>query len=125
MKEQHQWHQRKLVGLKPGDKAWWIFGGFGKPEVITITGECDEGDGYAAFSQRWADEHPDIDPDDPECVPGAIHTCNGFLAKTHGEARKESLRIAKELRVEYAAQQYYNTQVVQYLDWVIARGGKH
>jgi hypothetical protein len=121
-KQQHQWHQRKLMSLKPGDKAYWISGNWGKPEVITITGECDEGDGYTAFSQRFADEYP---PKDPEDVPGSIHTCNGFLAKTHKEARAESLRIAKELRTAYAEKQAEASQVIRYLDWVIARKGKH
>ncbi len=117
-----QWHQRKLMSLQPGDKAYWINGDWGKPEVITITGECEEGDGYTAYSPRFAAEYP---PSDPEDVPGATHTCNGFLCKTRKEARAESLRIAKELRVQYAAKQAEYTQAVQYLDWVITRRGKH
>jgi hypothetical protein len=119
-----QWHQRKLVSLKPGDKAYWILGDYGDYELITITGECYEGDGYTAFSQQFADEHPDADPTDPEYVPGAIHTCNGFLCKTLKEAKAESLRLAKITRAEYAALQAKYTRCIQYLDWVIAHKGK-
>src|SRR5271170_1332291 len=113
-----QWHQRKLIDFKPGDKAYWIFGDWPDYEVITITGECDEGDGYTAHSPKYAAEHPDPDPNDPEHVPGAIHTCNGFLCKTKKEARAETLRIVKKVRAEYAAQEAWYNKNIQYLDWV-------
>lgn len=120
-----QWKQREVCPAKVGDKIYWISGNWGKPEVITVTGECDEGSGYTAFSQRFAEEYPKGDPSDPEDTPGSIHTCNGWIAKTKKEARAESLRIARKLRVQYAAKQAEASRVVQYLDWVIARGGKH
>jgi hypothetical protein len=113
-----------LIDLKVGDKAYWIFGSWDY-EVITITGECDEGDGYTAHSPKFAAEHPETDPSDPEAVSGAVHTCNGFLAKTRKEARAESLRLARKLRAEYAAKQAEYSRGIQYLDWVIARKGKH
>lgn len=120
-----QWHQRQLISLKIGDKAYWVQGTYGIPEVITITGDCEEGDGYTAHSPRYAIEYPNLDPNDPEHVPGAIHTCNGFLCKTKKEARAESLRIVKALRVEYARQQAWYNKNIQYLDWVIVNRGKH
>ena len=122
-----QWKQREVCPAKAGDKIYWIHGDWGKPELITVTGECDDGPGYTAFSQRWADDHPDTgDPDDPEfSKPGMIHTCNGFICKTKKEARAESLKIARRMRADYAAQQSWASKVVRYLDWVIARGGKH
>jgi hypothetical protein len=125
--ETRQWHQRKLVSLRPGDKAWWISGNWGKPELVEITGECDEGDGYTAHSKRFAEQYPDKgDPSDPDfCEPGSIHTCNGFICKTRQEARAESLKIARNLREQWAAKRKEAEHVVQYLDWVIAMKGKH
>lgn len=122
-----QWKQREVCPAKVGDKIYWIGGGdWGKPELVTITGECEDGSGYTAFSQCWADEHPNVvDPDDPDDKPGMIHTCNGFICKTKKEARAESLRIAKKLRAEYAAQQSWASKVIRYLDWIISRKGKH
>jgi hypothetical protein len=110
--------------LKPGDKVYWIFGDWGDYEVITITGECDEGDGYTAYSPKFAAEHPEPDPNDPEDVPGSIHTCNGFLCKTKKEARAESLRLARITRARYAEKQAEYTRCIQYLDWVIANKGR-
>lgn len=125
--ETRQWHQRKLMTLKPGDKAWWISGNWGKPELVTITGECDEGDGYTAFSKRFAEQYPHAgDPTDPDfSEPGGIHTCNGFLAKTHTEARAEALKVARNLRPVWAQKRKEAQQVVAYLDWVISRKGQH
>lgn len=135
-----QWKQRQLVPLKVGDKAYFFSGwksnwnNWGKPEIVTITGECDEGDGYTAWSEeykaQYAIDHPDHpdgepDSDDPDWKPGSIHTCNGWLCKTHKEARAKSVEIAKEMRKNYAEKQRHASQVVQYLDWVIARGGRH
>jgi hypothetical protein len=123
-----QWKQREVCPAKVGDKIYWIGGGhWGEAELVTVTGECEDGSGYLAFSQRWADEHPDSgDPTDPDFnQPGSIHTCNGFICKTHTEARAESLRIAKVKRERWIQKRKEATQVVQYLDWVIARKGKH
>lgn len=127
-----QWKQREVCPAKIGDKIYYIGGNWGKPELLTVTGECDEGSGYEAFSEYYKaqyaidhPDHPDGDPDDPEWKPGSIHTCNGFICKTHTEARAESLVIAKKEREKWAAKRKEATQVVQYLDWVIARKGKH
>lgn len=122
-----QWKQRQLVPLKPGEQAYFFSGwkdnwsNWGKPDLVTITGECDEGDGYTAHSPAFAAEHPEH----PEDERGCIHTCNGFLCKTRREARAKSLEIARGMRKKYAEQQAHVTQVVQYLDWIISRGGKH
>lgn len=119
--------QRELIPLKPGDKAYLFTGwkenwdNWGKPDVVTIRGDCDEGTGYEAYSPAYAAKYPDY----PEDERGSIHTCNGFLCKTRKEARAKSLEIARTLRKKYAAEQAYTTQAVQYLDWIISRGGKH
>jgi len=125
--EKRQRHQRQLMALKPGDKAWWISGNWGKPEVVTITGECDEGDGYTAYSKRFAEQYPPKgDPKDEDYdEPGSIHTCNGFLAATRQEARTESLRIARALRPVWAQKRREAQSVVAYLDWVISKKGQH
>lgn len=117
-----QFHQRELFPAKIGDKLFFINGGdWGKPEIITVTGECDEGDGYEAFSQSYFDKYPEHD----EHGKTNIHTCNGFICKTKKQARGESLRLLKKFREEYAAQQAEASKVIRYVDWIISRGGKY
>lgn len=111
-----QWNQRELVNLKVGDKAYFIADWWGKPDIVTITGECDEGHGYTAYSPAFAAEH---DGD------GDIHTCNGFLCKTKQEARAESLRVLRQRRKEYVESQANSTRSIQYIDYIISRGGRY
>lgn len=130
-----QWKQREICPAEVGDKIYFISGDWGKPTIVTVTGICDEGSGYEAFSEvfaaQWHANHPDGDTDppspddDPNWKPGSIHTCNGFVCKTHTEARAESLRIAKKEIERWKQKRKEAEQVIQYYNWVISRKGKH
>lgn len=108
--------QRERLNLKAGDRAYFIADWLGRTDVVTITGECDEGGGYTAVSPAFAAEHGG---------DGAVHTCNGFVAKTRREARGESLRVLRLRRRELAEQQAAASRTIAYIDHVISRGGRH
>ena|ERR1700734_2908063 len=101
-------YQRRDLNLKVDDKAWLYTEEWPYPEIVTITGECDEGEGYEAVRANG----------------DTIHTCNGTLLATRKAVRAENLRIAKKRRKEYAETQAKYTRAIQWLDWVIHQKGK-
>lgn len=104
------------LNLKIGDIAYFVMDEFGKPEKVIITGDCDEGTGYTAYSQASAIKHNDT---------GMIHTCNGSLYRTKKEARIESLRILRKTREDHVERQTYYLKCIQYIDLVISRNGRY
>jgi hypothetical protein len=107
--------QRKELNLTVGDKAYLIYDHYGQPDIVTITGECEEGRGYTAYSPFFARDHEG---------DGAIHTCNGFLAKSKTIARKESLRILRILHKDLKKEQSRLNQAAQYIDYVFSKKGR-
>jgi hypothetical protein len=111
--------QRKEFNLKIGDKAYFISDWYGKPDVVTILGECDEGQGYIAYCSSFAKDKDNVED------AGRIHTCNGFLTKTKKDARQESLRILHIRRKEMALEQTKISKIIQYIDYVVSKKGKY
>jgi hypothetical protein len=116
------WKQREKLNLKVGDKAYF-FSDFGDivPHLVTIEGDCEEGTGYSAFDPKWETR----DENDVYTVTGgSIHTCNGSLFKTKREARAEVVRLANKYRKEWAEKQAKACRVIQWLDYLLATGGR-
>lgn len=116
--DQLRWEQRDNLKLKVGDKAYYLYDeSYGIFDVVTITGECEEGRGYEAYSPRWAAEKSESD--------GIIHTCNSTLLKTKREARAETIRILHNYRKEMVEQQGRACRSIQYIDYVLSKKGRH
>jgi hypothetical protein len=50
-------NQRERLQLKVGDKAYFLYNEtYGIFDLVTITGECEEGYGYQAYSPMWDKE---------------------------------------------------------------------
>lgn len=116
-------HQREDLKLKTGDTAYYLVDEtYGVFDLVTILGECDEGQGYSAFSPWWVANYPPREEGDK---PGHIHTCNNTLVKTKREARDETIRILQKSRKHMVQQQGAYCRGIQYIDFVLSRKGRH
>lgn len=114
--------QREKLKLKVGDKAYFFLDlGDVIPHLVTIKGDCDEGDGYDAYDPKWEtkDENGNY-----AVTGGDIHTCCGSLFKTKREARAEVIRLAKKCRKEWVEEQAKACRIIQWLDYLLATKGR-
>lgn len=111
--------QRETLKLKVGDKAYYLVDEtYAIFDLVTITGDCEEGHGYSAISPYWAEHYPPKEEDD---IAGAIHTCNNTLVKTKREARAEVVRILTKSRKQFVKDQSFACRSIQYIDRRLGR----
>ena len=124
-----QQKQHETLNLKAGDTAYFLVDEtYGVFDLITITGECEEGHGYTAISPWWAKNYPPKENDpfsegEEPTIPGSIHTCNNLLLKTKREARAERIRLLGASRKRFVKEQALLCRSIQYIDYLLS-GGK-